>query len=136
MNPSPNSTRFGLLLLWVAVFARALAECAVGAYVVLRYSGGRGEHTVGFLFLTLGLAAVPAFALAPLIGAIAASKVRWRAMILATIVGLGAIAFTSFAEVQTRQSFWYGCLALLAFEAAFFSACRFAMPASTWPCCT
>lgn len=127
MNSAVNSTRLRLVALWVAVFARAVGEYAVGAYAVLRYSNGLTENTVGFLFLMLGLTAVPAFALAPLTGALACSKQRWRVMVLATMVGLGAIAFTSFDEVRSRQAFWYGCIALLALEAAFFSACRFAL---------
>ncbi len=127
MNSSVNSTRLRLTALWVTVFARAVGESSVLTYAVIRHSAGLGEKPIGLLFLVLGLAAAPALALAPLIGAIASSKARWRAMVVATLAGLCAIAWASFDEYRTRQSFWYGCIGVLAFETAFFSACRFAL---------
>lgn len=126
MNPTASATRLRLLALWVAVFARALGENAVRTYAVLRQDGLR-EPTLGMLFLWLGLAAVPAFALAPLIGALASSRGRRVVMVVATLAGLGAIAWSSLEEYRTGQTFWIGCAAVLACEAAFFSACRFAI---------
>lgn len=127
MNSSVNSTRCKLLALWIAVLARAVGENSVRAFAILRYSNGLTENTLGFLFLVLGLTAVPAFALAPLIGAIASSKARWPILVLATLFGLGTIAWTSFDDYESHRGFWYGCIGALAFEAAFFSACRFAL---------
>lgn len=127
MNLSVNATRLRLTALWAAVFARAVGESAVITYAFIRHSAGLGEKPIGLLFLVLGLTAVPALALAPLIGAVASSKARWRAMVAATLAGLCAIAWTSFDEYRTRQAFWYGCIGVLAFESAFFGACRFAL---------
>ena len=132
MNQSVTATRLRLTTLWMAVFSRAVGENAVRAYAILRQSDGLREHTVGFLFLWLGLAAVPAFALAPLIGAIASSRGRWLVMVLATLAGLGVIAWSSFEEHREGQTFWLGCIAVLAFESAFFSACRFAILPETF----
>src|SRR5687767_6068807 len=114
MNVSVNATRFRLVALWVAVFARAFGANAVITYAVLRYTNALGTPSLGFLFLVLGLTAVPAFALAPLIGAIASSRMRWQTMVAATLGGLAVIAWTSFDEYQTHQGFWYGCIGVLA----------------------
>lgn len=127
MNLSANVTRLRLVALWLAVFARAVGANAVITYAVLRYSYALGTPSLGFLFLVVGLTAIPAFALAPLVGALASSKLRWQTMVAATLGGLIVIAWTSFDEYQSRQGFWYACIGVLAFEAAFFSACRFAL---------
>ena len=127
MNFPVNSTRLRLVALWVAVFARAMGAFAVVTYAGLRHSTAFVEKPIGLLFLVLGLTAVPAFALAPLIGTLASSKARGRVMVLATLAGLLAIAWTSLDEYRNGRVLWYGCIGVLAFEAAFFSACRFAL---------
>jgi acyl-[acyl-carrier-protein]-phospholipid O-acyltransferase / long-chain-fatty-acid--[acyl-carrier-protein] ligase len=127
MNLSVNATRFRLAALWVAVFARAVGANAVITFAILHYTNVLAAPSFGLFFLVLGLSAVPAFALAPLIGAIASSKTRWPMMVATTLGGLAVIAWTSFDEYRTGQGFWYGCIAVLALEAAFFSACRFAL---------
>jgi 1-acyl-sn-glycerol-3-phosphate acyltransferase len=127
MKSPVAAARLRLAALWVAVFGRALGEHAVRAYALMRVSNGWSEPTVGFLFLWLGLAAVPAFALAPLIGALASSRWRWPVMVLATFGGLVAIAWSSYDEYRTGLTLWVVCAGLLAFESAFFSAGRFAI---------
>jgi 1-acyl-sn-glycerol-3-phosphate acyltransferase len=127
MNSPIALARLRLALLWLAVFARAVGEHAVRAYGIFRDSDGHAERNLGSLFLWVGMAAVPAFALAPLIGALASSRFRPSVMIAATLLGLGAIAYSSFDESQAGRAFWLACATVLAFEAAFFSACRFSL---------
>jgi len=125
MNVTVTSPRSRLFGLWLAAFARAVAAAAVQTYAVMKVSNGWSERQLGFLFIWLGLAAVPAFALAPLIGAIASSRGRWTVMVLATLAGLGIVAWSSIDEHQAGTTFWPGCVAVIAFESAFFAAGRF-----------
>jgi 1-acyl-sn-glycerol-3-phosphate acyltransferase len=131
MNRSVDWARLRLTAFWIAVFARAFGENAVRAYAVLRMNQGDIERMAGFVFLWLGLTAVPAFALAPLIGALASSRHRRSIMVLATLAGLAIIAWTSLDDYRnnfrTDASSWYSLIGVLAFESAFFSACRFAI---------
>ena len=127
MKASVSPYRFKLVLLWIAVVMRALGENSVRAYVVMRNSNPEREYTFGFLFLLLGLAAAPLLALAPLIGAVASSRARWPIMMAATAAGLGAIAWSSYQDDPLQNSQWLGCLAILAFESAFFYACLFVL---------
>lgn len=127
MNATVSATRFRLVAFWVAVLARALGAGCVITYGIVRSSNGVFEQTPAFLFLWLGMAAVPAFALAPLIGALASSKSRGTTMLLSTLMGLAVIGWSSVEDYQFGNAFWIGCSAVLAFESAFFSACRFAI---------
>ena len=122
-----SKDRLRLFAVWLAVFARALGENAVRAFAILRMSDGAREFTPAFLFMMLGMAAVPAFALAPMIGAIASSRYRGLVMVLATMTGLGIIGYSAYEEYSLGRAFWVGCIAILAFEGAFFSASRFSL---------
>ncbi|MCE9532850.1 MAG: 1-acyl-sn-glycerol-3-phosphate acyltransferase, partial [Planctomycetes bacterium] len=126
-NSSVSSARLRLLALWIAVLTRAIGGSAVLTYALLKASNGSREHTLGFLFTWLGLAAVPAFALAPLIGALACCRGRWMVMVLATLAGLGVIAWSSFEEYRYGETFWPSCIAVIAFESAFFAGCRYSI---------
>jgi 1-acyl-sn-glycerol-3-phosphate acyltransferase len=127
MNSTVNPVRLRLALLWLAVFARAVAAYSVITYGLVDPAGRYPEPTVGLLFLVLGLSAVPALALAPLAGALACSRGRWVTMIVSTLAGLAIIAFTSIDDFRTGRAFWPGCIAVLAVDAAFFSVCTFAI---------
>ncbi len=127
MTTPTTSARFRLAALWLAVFARALGENAVRAYAVMLVGNGEREPSVAFLFLWLGMTAVPAFALAAGFGAVASSRFRSTAMTVATVVGLGVIAWSGVEQYRTGQVFWLGCITVLAVESAFFSACRFSL---------
>jgi 1-acyl-sn-glycerol-3-phosphate acyltransferase len=127
MNTPVNQARLRLALLWLAVFARAVGEGSVRTYGILHSGNAWMHQTIGFIFLWLGLAAAPALALAPLIGAVASSRARWAAMIMSTLAGLAIIAWTSLEEYRGGRAFWLGCAAVLALESAFFAGCRFAI---------
>jgi acyl-[acyl-carrier-protein]-phospholipid O-acyltransferase / long-chain-fatty-acid--[acyl-carrier-protein] ligase len=120
MTSSIARARLRLLPLVAAVFARALGANAVRVFVFLSLIPPAGAfHPLSVIFLWLCMTAVPAFALAPLIGALASSKLRQATLILCTLIGLGVIGLGA-----TQVGPWESCLGVLAMEGAFFAAGR------------
>src|SRR5947209_14877945 len=121
MSPSA-SARVRLVPLCAAVFARSAGQGAVRAYVfILLLTGLFHDNVLGLVFGWLCLAALPAFALAPLAGALAGSPARRVTMIGATLLGLAAVGLCA---AQGERGPWLGCLGVLTVEGAFFAAGR------------
>jgi 1-acyl-sn-glycerol-3-phosphate acyltransferase len=127
MNSSVSIVRLRLAALWVAVLGCAVAENAVRTYAIIQIARGWHELSLGLMVILLGMTAAPAFALAPLMGAISCSRGRWQVMVLATAAGLGSVAWSTFEEYRVGQTFWPSCFGVMALESALFAICCFAI---------
>ncbi len=127
MNLSANLSRLHLAAFVAAVFGRTLGHSAVSAFAIFSQGPVGPEISIASLFLWLGLYAVPAFALAPLIGALASSHYRRLLMIASTLTGLAMIVAFPYGSQLLGDRYWVFCIAALACESACFRACAFAM---------
>src|SRR5262245_38141542 len=122
--PSHHAARLRLLALWVAVFAHAAAVAAIVTHSIhLLQPGAQAEFNSGLFAAWLGLSALPALLLLPLIGPLAGS--RWSRAVLVTgaAVALGVIVLGA-SEPETA---WLSCALVLALEAAFAAAAVLAL---------
>src|SRR5262245_25800454 len=122
MNRSVLLARIRIVPLCAALFTRSLGQAAVRTYIfVLLLRSGSLQDGLALIFLWLCLGALPAFAMAPLIGALAGSPYRRATMIGATLI---AVAVIGVFALQGNQALWPVVLGVFAIEGAFFAACR------------
>jgi acyl-[acyl-carrier-protein]-phospholipid O-acyltransferase / long-chain-fatty-acid--[acyl-carrier-protein] ligase len=122
--PSHDAARLRLLALWVAVFAHGAAVAAVVTFAInLLQPGAQAGFKSGLFAAWLGLSAIPALILLPLIGPLAGS--RWSRAVLVTGAAV-ALVIIALGESDPATA-WPSCAGVLALEAAFAAAAVLAL---------
>jgi 1-acyl-sn-glycerol-3-phosphate acyltransferase len=131
------NARSTIFWFWIVLFGRAAGDCALRVFTFREMLGDaydnitgkpliRPEQVVGLQVIWLLFTAIPALALAPLVGAVAAGSARKPVLFAATILGMTAVTYATF-----QKGPWVSVIGVLAVETLFVAAIRQSLVTAT-----